>query len=260
MARGIHFFVLLVLVQATFNTQFFAFASRRRPCRANRSYGRPSDYGCLTGHGGFVGYGRRGSFTGYGCHSNNICPTREAVDISYKLSYVANQPVEIYVNAVKLSESPDSGHRVDANIQAPCQDIVVKLKNTVNFEPVAISAIVEYEGKTYGTRQIIKVEDGEDGWNFIKVEDPVLRELIPLYATSMLNADPDFANPNYDFSDWVGARIVDSVLDEPVIDFLRIETDGAVPLGYMDGPQPIGTFGVKIMLPFCYDVPVTNYM
>lgn len=132
--------------------------------------------------------------------------------------------------------------------------MMVKMSNSDEDSPVAFAALIEHDGVTFGTRQVIKgFGDTDDETVFEKLIDPSLPILTPLYAVATNAPKPDFTtNAQFDFSSWSFSRIVDEVLDEPVIAFRKMEFDGALPQSWNDGPQETGDFGMRIFLPFCY--------
>lgn len=193
------------------------------------------------------------------------CPRFIKGQVKFDVTFVSNAPTTIYMDGRVVAQQ-DSNKAVinEFTYVGKCSDFLIHLNNDVNDGAVAFSmAIKKFRRKgkfylTYGTRQYLRGfnQTGDPNPIFLEVRDPTLISVVPLFAKSTNFSEPpspeDFKQENFDFETWPPSRIVDSVLDVPILQFAFLEKQGILPLSFQDGPLNKGDFALRIYNTPCY--------
>lgn len=162
----------------------------------------------------------------------STCQSKVKVDISF----VGDDGVILYICGVKVRQSSHFDERQTFTYENVCDDFMLEVNNIALSSGVALLAT--FNGQKYGTTSF----------------DPKYRVpgTIPLFAVATYQPQGNWRSnpPGYDFSSWTPAVVVSTILGHGQ-NFDSLARQGAYPINVQNGNAPVGTYGLKLSLPFC---------
>ncbi|KAI0556898.1 hypothetical protein FGB62_379g06 [Gracilaria domingensis] len=198
-------------------------------CCAHASIGPPQLCRCYPPGSSAEDYPLRAS-------SRGQCEKRVKVDIKI----VADDGVILYICGQNVRQTSNFDELQEFTYEAMCDEFMLEVNNKGLSS--GVSVLATYNGKTYGTTGAHQTNPIEG--------------VGPLYASATFQPTGDWISnsPDYDYSSWTPAVLVQSILDidESIApNFHRLARMGAFPINTQNGDLPPGKYGLRLSVPFC---------